>query len=127
MPRIIIFLSFFLMTNAFGYDCESTELKIDVDQSKKELIRQLKSQTKQSVFEGLIYEVSDSTGQKSAKRALAYANFLAHTEADAEQRSFIELLTYSAELESGKVKALKLEEICDLNAKLLKMKQDKNN
>lgn len=117
--QIIKFIAILLMINsAFAYDCKKTQL------NNSSLTQDALSKLdRQVLFEGLLFELTAPDLAKDTKTAKILSHYLENTEVNKMNRLFLKLLSYSADLETEKPRALNFKEICEINSRLKKLQK----
>lgn len=115
----IIILTIFSL-RSFAYECRSKELKLVKIESKKQVFQQLRSFDRQALVEGLLFDLTsvENSSNNSAKKIELVLSYLEESEVNINQRSFFKLLATTSEIETGKPKKLKLDEICEIMTKV---------
>jgi hypothetical protein len=117
--QIIKLIAILLMINsAFAYDCKKTLLK-NATLTQDEISKM----DRQVLFEGLLFELTAPNLAKDTKTAKILSHYLENTEVNKMNRSFLKLLSYSADLETDRPRALNFNEICEINSRLKKIQK----
>ncbi len=105
---------------SFAYECRSKELKLVKIDNKKQAFKKLRSLDRQIVVEGLLFDLTstETTSNNSAKKIDFLLSYLENSEANKNQRSFFKLLATTSEIQTGKLKKLKLDEVCEIMTKV---------
>lgn len=116
---LLVLVTFFSL-NSFGYECRVKELKLNKVENKKRAYQELRKLDRQIVVEGLLFELTspEVTSKNKVKKAEVILSYLENSEVNTNQRSFFKLLGTTSEVQSGKLKSLKLDEVCEIMSKV---------
>jgi hypothetical protein len=119
---LTILFSFFSV-NSFAYTCNATEYKKPISKIKKEAFSVLRVVPRQTLVEGLLYELTvPELSKANIERSSMLLNYLENSEVDSNQRAFFKLLSSASELESQHPKSLKQKEVCEIMNKVNDLK-----
>lgn len=116
--RTLILISLLFSISSWGYECKRTEYSIDIKKNRKELVKIMKKENRQKLFEGLLFELTTDSVLKSSEKAKQLSYFLRNTEVNEDQRAFLELLEISSDLQTSKPKKIDFKEVCEINSKV---------
>ena len=122
-----ILLTFFSL-NSFGYECRVKELKLNKVENKKLAYHELRKLDRQIVVEGLLFELTSpqTTSKSKVKKTEVILSYLENSEVNSNQRSFFKLLATTSEVQSGKLKSSKLDEVCEIMGKVNELDNKKH-
>lgn len=120
MKYNIIFIIFFIIGDAFGYECKPVALPFKLSTDKKSAFHNFSKTPRQILVGSLIYNLTENKIIKSnsIKNTIWLFDYLENTEQNADQRAFFKLLRTSADIESTNPKTLNRKEICEIMEKV---------
>lgn len=116
--RTLILISLLYSFSSWAYECKRSEYSLDVKKNRKELVKIMKEENRQKLFEGLLFELTTDSVLKSAEKAKQLSYYLINTEVNEDQRAFLKLLEISSDLQTSKPKKIDFKEVCEINAKV---------
>jgi hypothetical protein len=119
----IFILTAIFSTSVFSYECQIKELRYKKTDNKKEIFKELREYDRQAIVSGLLFDLtSPRPDKKVTKKSAITLNYLENTELNSNQRDFFKLLSITSEVETGRIKKIQLNEVCEIMEKVNKLK-----